>query len=83
MPPGQGNPFWSERARDELTLRETRPTELPAVPTDDELEDHGGQSGAGRQDQSRGREASRPRRNGVRSTDREPEPVMGERFATP
>ena len=83
MPPGQGNPFWSQRVRAELTLREARPMELPAVPTDDELEDHGGQAEAGRQDQSRGREVSRPRRNGVRSSDREPEPVMGERFATP
>ena len=42
MPIGGGNPFWSERATDELRLRMTRPTALPMagefqpVPGDDE-----------------------------------------------
>ena len=42
MPPRRGNPFWSERACDEPTLRATRQSELPAVPTDDELEESSG-----------------------------------------
>ena len=42
MPIGGGNPFWSERATDELRLRRTRPAALPMtgefqpVPGDDE-----------------------------------------------
>ena len=82
MPPSRGNPFWSERACDELTLRATRPAELPAVPTDDELKESSGQR-AVQQDQSRGREVSRLERSEVRSLEKEDEGIMGERFATP
>ena len=82
MPPSRGNPFWSEQACDELTLRATRPAELPAVPTDDELKEGSGQR-AVQQDQSRGREVSRPKRSEVRSLEKEDERIMGERFATP
>ena len=35
------------------------------------------------QDQSRDREVSRSKRSEVRSLEKEDEPVMGERFATP
>lgn len=37
MPPVQHNPFWSQKARGELELRQVRPVDLP-VPLDSEMD---------------------------------------------
>ena len=71
-----GNPFWSERTQDDYRVALARPSDLPKVPTDDELDDEAAEpirDGAS----ARVRERSRPRgRTGAPSDEKYGTPMM-------
>eukprot|EP00434_Breviolum_minutum_P014564 symbB.v1.2.012841.t1/scaffold887.1/size155094/8 len=60
-----GNPFWSQRVRDEWQLASMRPSELPPIPVDSDLDgDEKVPLGDGAQEEHRGRSRSRPQKDG-------------------
>ena len=72
------NPFWSEKTQEAMKISAARPSDLPRVPTDDELEDYVEplQQGTGAEK----RQWSRPRGHHVATRSG---PSSGERFVTP